>query len=56
MLAPGPHTIGLTVTNSSGEKSSSKFGLRVPTHIEAAAAPDGGEGPCEPTLEVETRS
>jgi len=53
ILAPGPHTIGLTVTNSSGEKSSSKFGLLIPTHIEAPPPPDGGQGPCEPTLEVE---
>ncbi len=52
ILAPGPHAIGLTVTNSNGEKSSSKFGLSMPTHIELPPPPDGGQGPCEPTLEV----
>ena len=52
VLAPGLHTIGLTVTNSNGEKSSSKFGLTVPTHIELPPPPDGGQGQCEPTLEV----
>ena len=52
ILAPGAHTIGLTVTNSSGEKSTSKFGLSMPTHIELPPPPDGGQGPCEPTLEV----
>jgi hypothetical protein len=52
ILAPGLRTIGLTVTNSNGEKSSSKFGLSLPTHIELPPPPDGGQGPCEPTLEV----
>jgi PKD repeat protein len=52
ILAPGPHTVGLTVTNSNGEKSSSKLGLTMPAHIELPPPPDGGEGTCEPTLEV----
>ncbi len=52
VLAPGPHTIGLTVTNSKGEKASSKFGVSVPTGISLPPPADGGEGPCEPTLEV----
>ena len=53
ILAPGPHSFGLTVTNSKGEKSSSKFGVSIPTHIELPPPADGGTGPCEPTLEVE---
>ena len=52
ILAPGAHTVGLTITNSSGEKSSSKLGLTIPPHIELPPPADGGEGTCEPTLEV----
>lgn len=53
VLPPGRDTVALTVTNSSGEKSTSK--LIVP---EASAPPavelsDGGEGPCEPSYEHE---
>ena len=51
ILTPGAHTIALTVTNSSGEKSTSRFGLTVPT-ISHVHLPDGGEGECQPTLEV----
>jgi PKD repeat protein len=50
--APGPRSIGLTVTNSGGEKSSSKFQLTVPNVNPVIAPHDGGEGPCEPTLQV----
>lgn len=51
MLPPGAHTIGLTVTNSNGEKSTSRFALTLPklSHVHL---PDGGEGECQPTLEV----
>jgi PKD repeat protein len=52
ILAPGAHTVGLTVTNSNGEKSSGKLGLTMPAHIELPPPSDGGEGTCEPTLEV----
>ncbi len=52
ILAPGAHTIGLTVTNSNGESSTSKFGLTLPSVNSVIHPPDGGEGPCEPTLEV----
>ena len=50
MLPTGIHTIGLTVTNSNGEKSNSRFstllqGVSIPP-------PDGGEGPCLTSLEV----
>jgi PKD domain len=51
ILTPGSHTIGLTVTNSGGEKSSSKFTLQQ-TGITLAPPPDGGEGPCLTSLEV----
>jgi PKD repeat protein len=51
ILAPGLHTIGLTVTGSNGEKSSTKLGLLVPAKFEPPPQPDGGEGPCEPTYE-----
>lgn len=47
----GPHTIGLTVTNSGGQKSSSKFTVVVSAGG-SLTLPDGGEGPCETTLEV----
>jgi PKD repeat protein len=52
ILAPGAHTIGLTVTNSKGESSTSKFGLTLPSVNSVVHPPDGGEGPCEPTLEL----
>lgn len=52
VLAPGPHTIGLTVTSSTGQQSSSKFAVTIPSHIELPPPADGGEGPCEPTLTI----
>jgi hypothetical protein len=52
ILPPGPHTIGLTVTSSTGQQSSSKFGVTIPPHIELPPPADGGEGPCEPTLTI----
>ena len=51
MLPTGGHTIGLTVTNSKGEKSSSRFGL-VLSGVSAPPPADGGEGPCLTNLEV----
>ncbi len=52
ILPPGAHTIGLTVTSSTGQQSSSKFGVVIPTHIQLPPPADGGEGPCEPTLTI----
>jgi len=51
ILTPGPHTIGLTVTNSNGEKATTRFSLSVPT-LSHVHLPDSGEGECQPTLEV----
>jgi len=50
IMPTGPHTIGLTVTNSNGEKSSSKFGMLL--QGVSIPPPDGGEGPCLTSLEV----
>ncbi|MHB8242903.1 MAG: PKD domain-containing protein, partial [Solirubrobacteraceae bacterium] len=52
ILAPGPHTIGLTVTSSSGQSSTSKIGVTMGSVPVSIPPPDGGQGPCEPTLEV----
>lgn len=52
MLGPGTHTIGLTVTNSNGEHSTTKFGLTLPPTGPKLHPPDGGEGECMPTLEI----
>ncbi|HEY2767025.1 MAG TPA: PKD domain-containing protein [Solirubrobacteraceae bacterium] len=52
ILPPGSHTIGLTVTSSTGQQSSSKFGVTIPPHIELPPPADGGEGPCEPALTI----
>ncbi len=52
MLRPGAHTIALTVTNSSGEHSTSRFGVTLPSTGPKIHPPDGGEGECQPTLEV----
>lgn len=52
ILAPGVHTIGLTVTSSNGESSTTKLGLTLPALGSVVHPPDGGEGPCEPTLEL----
>lgn len=51
ILAPGIHTIGLTVTNSNKESSKSKFALSVPSTSSAIHAPDGGEGECKTTYD-----
>ena len=52
MLGPGAHTIGLTVTNANGEHSTTKFGLTLPPTGPKIHPPDGGEGECQPTLEI----
>jgi PKD repeat protein len=52
MLRPGAHTIALTVTNSGGEHSTSRFGVTLPSTGPKIHPPDGGEGECQPTLEI----
>jgi PKD repeat protein len=52
MLRPGAHTIALTVTNSSGEHSTTHLGVTLPSNGTKIHPPDGGEGECQPTLEV----
>jgi len=52
MLRPGAHTIALTVTNSNGEHATSKFGVTLPSSGPKIHPPDGGEGECQPSLEV----
>ncbi len=51
ILAPGVHTIGLTVTNSNRESSSSRFTMTIPTKIQSLPPKDGGEGECVSTFE-----
>ncbi len=51
MFSPGPHTVTMTVTNSNHEHSTTRFGLNLPTNLKAHI-PDGGEGECQPTLEI----
>ncbi len=51
MFSPGPHTVTMIVTNSNHEKSTTRFGLNLPTNLKAHI-PDGGEGECQPTLEI----
>ena len=50
ILPPGIHTVGLTVTTSTGEKSSSLASVTVTKS--GLHPPDGGEGECLPKLEV----
>jgi PKD repeat protein len=52
MLGPGAHTIGLTVTNSNGEHATTRFGVTLPSVGAKIHPPDGGEGECQPTLEI----
>jgi PKD repeat protein len=52
ILPPGAHTIGLTVTSSTGQSSSTKLGVAIPARVTLPPPADGGEGPCEPTLTV----
>ncbi|HEY2537249.1 MAG TPA: PKD domain-containing protein [Solirubrobacteraceae bacterium] len=52
MLRPGAHTIALTVTNSKGERSTTKLGVTLPPNGPKVHLPDGGEGECQPTLEI----
>jgi hypothetical protein len=51
ILAPGIHTIGLTVTNSNKESSKSTFGLKVPSTGLVIPPKDGGEGECKTTYD-----
>ncbi|MGH2879101.1 MAG: PKD domain-containing protein [Solirubrobacteraceae bacterium] len=51
ILAPGLHTVDLTVTNSNKETSKSSIGVNVPFNNNALHAPDGGEGECTSTYD-----
>ena len=51
ILAPGVHTIGLTVTNSNKESSKSSFGITVPPLGPVIPPKDGGEGECKTTYD-----
>jgi PKD domain len=51
ILTPGAHTIGLTVTNSNGQKSSTRFGVAISPITLNIGLPDGGQGPCLPSWE-----
>ncbi len=51
ILTNGTHMIGLTVTNSNGESSSSRLGVVI-SGLTLPPAADGGEGPCESVFEV----
>lgn len=51
ILAPGLHTIALTVTNSNKETSKSSFGISVPAVNNSLHPPDGGEGECTSTYD-----
>ena len=52
ILGPGAHTISLTVTNSSSEHATTRFGVTLPSIGAKIHPPDGGEGECQPTLEI----
>ncbi len=52
ILPPGNHTIALTVTNSSGQSSTSRLGVAIPSVGVQITIPDGGEGSCESSLTV----
>ncbi len=51
ILAPGAHTIGLTVTNSRKESSGTRFGLTIPSVTSMIPPADGGEGECLKTYD-----
>ena len=51
ILAPGLHTVDLTVTNSNKETSKSSLGVNVPFNTNTLHAPDGGEGECTSTYD-----
>lgn len=51
ILAPGAHTIGLTVTNSNRESSSTRFGMTIPSVTQMTPPADGGEGECQKTYD-----
>jgi PKD repeat protein len=49
IFTPGPHVVGLTVTNSEGQKSSTNLTIDVPHQVSIPPTVEGGEGECEPT-------
>jgi PKD repeat protein len=51
ILAPGVHTVGLTVTNSNKESSGTRFGLTIPSVTQMIPPADGGEGECQKTYD-----
>jgi PKD repeat protein len=51
ILAPGVHTVGLTVTNSNRESSKSSFAVHVPSVGPVIPPQDGGEGECKTTYD-----
>jgi hypothetical protein len=51
ILAPGLHTVDLTVTNFNKETSKSSFGVSVPFTNNSLHPPDGGEGECTSTYD-----
>ncbi len=52
VFAPGVHTVGLTVTNSSGQSSTTHLTFTtVPPSIPPLFKPDGGQGPCQPNYD-----
>ncbi len=50
IFAPGTHTVGLTVTNSLGEKAHTQLNIHL--EIGGATSAPGGEGSCQSTLTV----
>lgn len=50
-FGPGPHTVTMIVTNSNHEKATTRFSMTVQQTVKAHI-PDGGEGECQPTLEI----
>ena len=49
---PGVHVIGLTVTNSGGATSTSRFALAVPSTTAVIPPDDGGSGPCQTSWDL----
>ncbi len=50
IFKPGFHTVTLKVTNSSGQQSSSHFGVAIGTQV-TPFQPDGGQGACQPSYD-----
>ncbi len=49
IFTPGPHVVGLTVTNSEGQKSTTHLSFTTPQQISIPPVAKGGEGECEST-------